>query len=73
MVRIKNGKVLGHKLSISEEWYLFAEVGFRNLQFGTIWKYQPRLFRCRKHFVYTSVVEMTNSNTESYESFKIKP
>ena len=62
MVRIRNGKVLAHKLSVSEGWYLFAEVCSRNYQFGTRWKWQSRLFGCRKHVVYTLVVEMTNSN-----------
>ena len=31
MVRIRNGKSLAHKLSVSEGWYLFAEVCSRNL------------------------------------------
>ena len=48
MVRIRNGKVLARKLSISEGWYLFAEVFSRNLQFGITWKYESRLFGCRK-------------------------
>ena len=61
MVRIRNGKVLLLKLSVSEGWYLFTEVCSRNLQFGTTWKYQSRLFGCRKHVVYTAFVEMTNS------------
>ena len=33
--------------------YLFVEVCSRNFQFGTRWKYQSRLFGCRKHVVYT--------------------
>ena len=34
MVRIRNGKVLARKLSVSEGWYIFAEVCSQNLQFG---------------------------------------
>ena len=63
MVRIRNGKVLAHKLSVSEGWYLFTEVYSRNLQFGTRCKHQSQLFECRKRVVYTSFVEMTNSNS----------
>ena len=58
MVRIRNGNVLARKLSVSEGWYLFAEVFSRNLQFGFRWKYQSRLFGYRKHVVYTSFVKM---------------
>ena len=41
MVRIRNGKSLAHKLSVSEGWYLFAEVCSQSLSLNaefTVWQ-----------------------------------
>ena len=44
---------MARKLSVSEGWYLFAEVCSQNLLFGIRCKYQSRLFGCGNHAFFT--------------------
>ena len=51
--KIRNGKLLKHKLSISEGGISLRKVCSRNFQFDTRWKYLSGLLGCRKRVVYT--------------------